>query len=337
MKVIRGESPSGEFHASPKDSRDSGEVLIDTLSLTLPIASVHELYPENGAGLSHSPLDAVFAFVRELLPFSLEDVGQGKNNFQFSRSFADGCGFVAWGGNDTVPLPDGTIKHVPARFQVYVTGAGCLQVTDWGRVADLLSSFADLRITRLDIACDDHEGHRSVDYARNLFHAGAFTTSGRPPKANFIDDMGQGHGCTLYVGNRAHGKLLRVYEKGRQLGDRSSPWVRWEIEFKNKHRVIPLDALRRPAEFLAGAYPALHWVSKIREVVRTVREKADVTVTHLVNCARTAYGKLFSFLQSKGGFTAEEIFNSLGISGGTPKRLAWANQFNTEDLQLCLT
>lgn len=354
MKVIRGESP---LHPPKSSRRDSGEISIDTFSFTLPLSDVSKYRPdlvtapvdELAARYGYSPRSdtvdsalaaqpALWLFLSELLPFGFADeIGQGKNNFTYSRAFQDDCGFVAWGGNDSHPLPDGTIKRVPARFQVYITGNGCMQVQDWGKLADALSAFADVRITRLDIAYDDHKGHRSVDDARGLYLDGAFTSSGRPPKATFIDDMGNGHGRTMYVGNRSHGKLLRVYEKGKQLGDKLSSWVRWEIEFKNKHRVIPLDALRNPADFLAGAYPALHWISEVRQVVRTVREKADVTVNHLVQCARTAYGKLFSFLQHKGGYSSEEIFNSLGISGGVPKRLSWAKSFSKEELEICLS
>ncbi|WP_444925105.1 replication initiation factor domain-containing protein [Microbulbifer sp. DLAB2-AF] len=335
--VIRGESP---FHSGTPQNpcRDSGEILIDTLSFTIPIADVHTTYPKNGAGYDQSPLESIWTFLRQVLPFSLgEQADKGRNNFQHSRPFNDNHGFVAWGGNDSVPMPDGTIRTVPARFQVYISGEGCTQIQDWGRVADKLALFENLRITRLDIAYDDHEGSRTVDDAKQLYVEGAFTTSGRPPNSTYIDDMGSGNGCTLNVGNRANGKFLRVYEKGKQLGDALSRWVRWEIEFKSKHREIPLDALREPAAYLAGSYPALNWISAAREVIRTVREKAQVTVLHLVQCARTAYGKLLGLLHDKGGFSPDEIFNSLGVSGGVPARLNWAKSFNREELELCLT
>lgn len=43
-----------------------------------------------------------------------------------------------------------------------------------------------------------------------------------------------GRGRTFYVGRRENGKLLRVYEKGKQLGAENSPWVRIELELHNK-------------------------------------------------------------------------------------------------------
>jgi DNA relaxase NicK len=50
------------------------------------------------------------------------------------------------------------------------------------------------------------------------------------------------------VGKRKNGKLLRVYEKGKQLGDESSPWVRWELELHNRDRVIPWEVLLEPVQ-----------------------------------------------------------------------------------------
>ena len=58
-----------------------------------------------------------------------------------------------------------------------------------------------------------------------------------------------------------NGKMLRIYEKGKQLGDSESPWVRVEAELRNKSRVIPWDALTRPGSYLAGAYPCLAYLS----------------------------------------------------------------------------
>ena len=54
---------------------------------------------------------------------------------------------------------------------------------------------------------------------------------------------------------------MRVYEKGKQLGDTSSPWVRWELELHNRDRIIPWDVLLEPGKYLAAAYPCMDWVS----------------------------------------------------------------------------
>lgn len=52
-------------------------------------------------------------------------------------------------------------------------------------------------------------------------------------------------------------------KKGRQLGDKASEWVRVEAEMKSVNRIIPFDALLRPGEYLAAAYPAFAWINEL--------------------------------------------------------------------------
>lgn len=72
-------------------------------------------------------------------------------------------------------------------------------------------------------AVDDVEGVHTVDMSVELYLSGAFGSGGRRPSChqngNWIDPDGTGR--TFYVGKRENGKLLRVYEKGMQLG---IPW-----------------------------------------------------------------------------------------------------------------
>ncbi|UWT36668.1 replication initiation factor domain-containing protein [Neisseria gonorrhoeae] len=42
-------------------------------------------------------------------------------------------------------------------------------------------------------------------------------------------------GKTYGIGSRESSKYVRIYEKGKQLGDKTSTWTRFEIEFKAKH------------------------------------------------------------------------------------------------------
>ena len=75
------------------------------------------------------------------------------------------------------------------------------------------------RVSRVDVAVDDLTGRLiNVRRFKSLLVDGSFTNRGRPPSARFVDDMGTGKGCTLYIGQRGH-KQLCVYEKGKQLGD----------------------------------------------------------------------------------------------------------------------
>ncbi|MDR0848010.1 MAG: replication initiation factor domain-containing protein [Propionibacteriaceae bacterium] len=63
----------------------------------------------------------------------------------------------------------------------------------------------------------------------------------------------EGHpkGCTLYVGSRKSAIFLRCYEKGKQLGDPVSDWVRVELQVRPQ-RDQRLSASRASADELWG-------------------------------------------------------------------------------------
>jgi phage replication initiation protein len=88
-----------------------------------------------------------------------------------------------------------------------------------------------------------------------------------------------GSGLSFYVGSRTSGKLLRVYEKGKQLGGAASElfpdWVRSELELHNEGRVIPLGILINPGPYLAGAYPALAWVDDEQSRIATKQKRSS--------------------------------------------------------------
>lgn len=171
----------------------------------------------------------------------------------YERSGRYGPVIVAWGGasqRNTVYL------SIPGVV------AGALSADKLAQVAVLLESFG-ARLTRVDCAIDDYEGrYLTIERMREWYAEGKFTGQGRPPKAVFISDEGNRTGCTFYVGSRGAGKILRCYEKGRQLGDPSSPWVRVEMQLGNKLRELPWEILSRPADMIAGAYPALRAVGQ---------------------------------------------------------------------------
>lgn len=52
--------------------------------------------------------------------------------------------------------------------------------------------------------------------------------------------------------------MCRIYEKGKQLGQKTPLWTRVEVEYKAKDMHIPLDALLRPTQHFLAAYPCFH-------------------------------------------------------------------------------
>lgn len=327
----------GDFQAP------AGEVLIDTVSVTFPRSEVERIVGGSVCGwtATNSEILERFQYFLNWLfgceLFQCVEIGGKRNGFDQTIVLDGKTGFFAWGGNNKKLDAEGNlIEHVEERVQLYIDGVGCARVGNWIGFGMRASSLRDRRITRVDVAFDDHDGHKTVNDCRNMYDAGLFTSTGRPPKAKHIDDMGSNEGCTFYVGKRENGKMLRCYEKGKQLGDPTSKWVRWEVEFSAKDRDIPFDVFTDPARFIAGAYPALSFISKVREVIRTCREKLDIQFNRLMKIAKVQYGKLLNFAYSVARIPAEEVFDSLVNYTDVPERLKWCvNQYvnvNPEEL-----
>jgi len=240
-------------------------------------------------------------------------IGANRNrkhlNYEHSWELGDGYGIFATGG-----------KSVGGTSLVSLSGEGCSVVKDWLAVHDFLN-WRKARITRVDLAHDDYRGRISLESARNWFEAGDFHSGkGHPPTGQFIDDFGSGKGKTLYVGQRKNGKLLRIYEKGKQLGDPDSPWVRWELELHNKDRVIPLDTLIRPAPYLAAAYPVTAWISERQSRIETATRTTLIGLDVLTEYCSKSYGKLIWTLWKVQELTPLEIVERLAVEG-IPSRI----------------
>lgn len=248
----------------------------------------------------------------------------------YEKSGRYGPVVVAWGGE-------------AQRGTVYVsipgTISGALTAHKLAQMAVFLEK-TGARLTRLDCAVDDYDGRfLTIERVREWYAEGRFISNGRPPKATFISDEGSGGGCTFYVGHRRSGKVLRVYEKGRQLGDPSSPWVRVEVQLGNKHRPLPWEALSRPADVLAGAYPALESVSRAPFALSGYYVKLTKSIERAVEIARTQAGavvNLLRMIESSDGqkADAEAIVNRLIRNGRLPRRIDYSSiQWKIENEQ----
>ena len=280
--VIRGESPL------------SLPVLVDYLSFTVP----------NGRA------DEILIEVCLVLGSTAEERGRGI--FGYTRSYdVGGFAIVACGGD----AQRGTVL-------VSINGAGCARVADFARVRAWAESLG-ARVTRVDVAADDKDGE-ALDVQRGLqaWRDGAFKTRGRPPKARVVDDCGSGDGCTLYIGTREGGKLARIYEKGKALGDAASRWVRAEVELHAKDRVIPWEIVTDPVRFLAGSFPFFAPLSLYAERITTIARGASVSLTAAARWVRMAAGRTLNVLLREAG-------GDLGVllelrREGVPRRLkAW--------------
>lgn len=238
---------------------------------------------------------------------------RGKGAFGYQQSFdLEGSGILGLGG-----------KGQKGTVYVSLTGVGCAMVKNWESVQDWLEAHA-ARLKRVDVAHDDHQGETlSIQRAVEWYEGDGFSSGGRRPGHQVKGDWltpGSPKGRTLYIGNRANGKMARIYEKGKQLGDPVSPWVRAEVEFKDASRVLPYDMLTRPGVYLAGAYTCFSFLSAIQEKVRTIAKAAKIALGALVHYAKQAYGPLVNVLMTKHGKDAAAVVADL-IRPGVPRRL----------------
>lgn len=334
----------------PACKPDSGEFCIDTLSLTFDLSVIaHHIDSFTAFDALAASLDsgdfsddftvcrAVLAFARKLFPAnSIElhpEVKGGRNMFDHRIDFKDACGFIAFGGNNIINRGTENETKVRQRLQVYITGEGCRRVHDFEYLRRQIETFEDYapKITRIDIAYDDHAGHRNLELCENMYMRGMFKGNGRPPKARKIDDFGSGDGCSMYIGSKKSGKELNCYEKGKEQGDSDSQWVRWEGRIYAQDRVIPLDILTDYPEYLTGMYPATKWMGRAASVIKTAKLKERIQYNHLREHAKISYGPLIHYMKAK-GLTDSQIVAELIVTSKFPSRIEWAS-FDHPDIE----
>lgn len=140
-------------------------------------------------------------------------------------------------------------------FCLTIKGNGCTFGSHgWERrLYDALAPL-DAKVTRIDLARDFFEGQYGYTQAVQAFQDGEFSYRGREPSKMCVGDVLAGHSTTFQVGKRESGKLFRGYDKGHQFKLMDDSWWRAEVELRSNNRVIPLEALIRPAAYFAGAY-----------------------------------------------------------------------------------
>lgn len=163
------------------------------------------------------------------------------------------CGWVGFLSSGDSPRQKAQSKTI----HVNLYGMACtFAAPGWNlRIADIVDS-RDADITRADLALDFFDGlPGGLDGVLNDYKAGLCDSGGKRLKCNMVGDWANGHERSFYFGSKEAGKQTNVYEKGDQLFgvDEKSPWVRCELRYGNKLRVLPSDILRRPSDFFAGA------------------------------------------------------------------------------------
>lgn len=309
LRAVLWETAQGDWDVTAAEARQSASLLdqLDTdCTGCLSMEMVTGRRLERGLSVIARTMVASCA---SALVFG-ELTGRGLNGYRdhlkIFTHLGEQCGSIAVGGNrDTV--------------NVILTGQAC-QRTDMHRLADALDGL-DFKIGRLDATWDDLEGrYGTPEGAAVNYQHGGFTPHNGPrsSKVQLIGDLGTGGGSTFYLGDRA-GRLLRIYTKGKQLGDPASPWVRYELQYMGAQFVLTLDNLRNPGALLTQ-YPDLGHlpVDGSGSPTQRIQKEAEISVERVVSWLATTCGAALTLLADSVGtaMTCDLLHNEK-----TPKRL----------------
>lgn len=220
---------------------------------------------------------------------------KGLHFYAASWELGDKWGFFSIGGS-----------RQRQTFSIELKGQGCLAAkAGWEkRLHEFLTEKAvQPRLTRIDLAHDDFEGKWNLDHSVDEYHAGHYDRYYNRPDihtvGSWINGDPNGNGRTLYIGTRYGSQLLRRYEKGKQLGGWKSPWVRTEVEFANRDKVIPFDILLNPSPYFMAAYPCFklrfpegQGEAKLESVKEEVKQQSlQGQIDHFGRWCKHSYGK----------------------------------------------
>lgn len=291
--------------------REDG-AFIDYLTFSFDKSTLNDRFSGEFA-IFEQPEDEVYIHffsevLQEIFGFGITEKRQGKGKFFYQAFYQLGSmdvnyGTVHIGGQRNTILVD-------------LSGVGCQAALEgWEQRLYQFANVAErFSISRVDVATDFFTGEYSPLQALSDYKKGEFDVKGMRPKHKlegtdwFNDDNS---GKTLYIGRRGSSKFCRVYEKGKQLGDETSVWTRFEIEFRKNDCLIPLDILIKSGQFLAGAYPIGDklFTSKAERILAS-HQKSETTLNEKIYYARNQVGKLVRYL-SDSGWQPEKIVEAL--------------------------
>lgn len=199
-----------------------------------------------------------------------------KHRLSIERAGAE-VGWVGFGASSDSPRQ----RAQAQTLHVNLYGQACtFAASGWAaRLADVVDERKG-DITRCDLALDFFDGYPGgITRVADEWEAGLLDVNGKRPKHNCLGPWRSptGRGRSFYVGSKEAGKQTNAYEKGDQLfgEEAGSDWLRFELRYGNKLRVLSTDMLRRPADFFAGASD---WHAAL------IREADAVAVPEPVKC-----------------------------------------------------
>lgn len=252
----------GDLIEVPLRRGQSDGAFIDYLRFNCDVRVLNKniLFSEVSVSLDEQ-VSELSRFLYEIFGFGIVGDRLGKGKFFYENYYQLGgkeanYGEVHIGGNG-------------GKFLVSINGTGCqAALPDWeNRLYLFAEQEQSFSISRADVAKDFFNGEYTPEEAYLDWCNGLYDVRNSRPKFRregtdweCNDDTGK----TAYIGTRKYSsKYTRIYEKGKQLGDKNSRWVRFEVEYrKSKSRDqkfnIPIDILIHAGQYLGGAYENLY-------------------------------------------------------------------------------
>jgi DNA relaxase NicK len=295
-KIIKVPKPN--MKASPKCA------FIDWITIVLKITDFYKAYPDCKA-ISNDGFDLVMAVSAEIercMGFGVTAKKErGMNFYSSAYELGNAWGNICIGG-----------KSQKETICIIINGQGLMAAKrGWAERLKAFGESVQGCITRVDLAHDYFYGEYTVDKANADDDAGLFSLGARQPKVQQLGNWKRvdGSGRTLQIGARESGKLLRVYEKGKQLGgnysDMFPDWTRVELELHSRDRVIPWDILIQVGRYLAGSYNALAFIDANQSRITTKKNTLKVTVDKAKAVIKNQFGRYL--------WALHEIFGDSGI------------------------
>ena len=282
------------------------------MGIATPATESQGVYQDYAIVLSH--------YLEEIFGFGISaDRKKGANFYTYSYQLGDkerNYGIVCMGGNKET-------------ICVELTATGLSAAIDgWEHRLYRFANRPEMdsfRFTRVDVARDFFDGEYTIEKVLAAYHAGEFTLSITKPrlrKEGLDWDNDTQKGRTLYIGSRQSSRLVRAYEKGKQLGDENSPWLRVELEMRSRDLRIPLDILLHAGDYLA-TYPAFQNNPLLQaeqpKQVEVKKRVIQTSIEHAIKYLRMQGSRAVNMLRGHGK-SAEEILSVFDPDAGVPKR-----------------
>lgn len=258
-------------------------------------------------------------------------IGQKRKN---GKNFYEQCYEIT--NHEGVGVGDLCIGGQADSLLVMIQGQGCM-MGDYGwqnRLYDFLRSAHNAKITRLDLAHDDYDGtYLDIDDLNERESMGEFYYFGKPARVTWFGDWKyldrDKLGRTLQIGCRSSDKLLRAYEKGKQLGDKNSDWLRLEVELKAKHTLIPFEAIINPSDYFINLYPCFktlfQYEDQAQSRIEYVKRSVSIQIEKGVQIIRHQFGRWLGFFREWFG-DDEACMHALAHKFSVPKRFELTKQ-----------